>query len=65
MEKNRQTAILILGKFEKLLDKYGIQIPDEHRMGEDDEACLYGTNYYTLEDEITDLLNKIEREALI
>ena len=65
MEKNRQTAILILGKFEKLLDKYGIIIPDEHRMGEDDEACLFGTNYYALEDEITDLLNQKDREELI
>jgi hypothetical protein len=64
MEKNRQTAILILGKFERLLDKYGIVIPDENRMGEPDEACLYGANYYALEDEITDLLNKIERESL-
>lgn len=62
MDKNRQTAILILGKFEKLLDKYNITIPDEHRMGEPDEACLYGAEYYRLEDEITDLLNKRDRE---
>lgn len=64
MEKNRQTAILILGKFEKLLDKYGIMIPDVNRMGEPDEACLYGTEYYRLEDEITDLLDRREREEL-
>jgi hypothetical protein len=35
-----------------------------HRMGEDDEACLYGTEYYRLEDEITDLLNKRDREEI-
>jgi hypothetical protein len=64
MEKNRQTAILILGKFERLLDKHNIMIPDEHRMGEEDEACLYGTEYYRLEDEITDLLNKRDREEI-
>lgn len=60
MEKNRQTAILILDIFEQLLDKYDIMIPDEHRMGEDDEACLFGANYYALEDEITNLLDRIE-----
>ena len=37
-------------------------IPDEHRMGEPDEACLYGAEYYRLEDEITDLLNERDRE---
>lgn len=63
MEKNRQTAILILGKFEKLLAEYGIMIPDEDRMGEPDEACLFGVNYYALEDEITDLLNEKDREV--
>lgn len=63
MDKNRQTAILILGKFENLLHKYNIIVPDDNRMGEDDEACLYGAEYYTLEDEITDLLNRREREV--
>jgi len=62
MDKNRMTAILILGKFEKLLGKHNIMIPDAHRMGEDDEACIYGETYYALEDEITDLLNRRERE---
>ena len=62
MDKNRMTAILILGKFEKLLGKHGIMIPDDHRMGEDDEACIFGETYYALEDEITDLLNRRERE---
>jgi hypothetical protein len=62
MDKNRQTAILILGKFENLLNKHNIIIPDEDRMGEPDEACLFGAEYYALEDEITDLLNRIERE---
>jgi hypothetical protein len=62
MEKNRTTAILILGKFEELLHEHNIIIPDDNRMGDEDEACLYGAAYYALEDEITDLLNKRERE---
>ena len=62
MEKNRTTAILILGKLENLLAQHGIKIPDSHRMGEDDEACIFGETYYALEDEITDLLNRRDME---
>ena len=62
MDKNRVTAILILAKFEKLLRHYDIMIPDENRMGDEDEACLFGDAYYALEDGITDLLNKRDRE---
>lgn len=63
MDKNRMTAILILGIFERLLMKHNIIIPDENRMGEEDEAHIYGTTYYELEDEITYLLDKREREV--
>ena len=62
MSKNRTTAILILGKFENLLAQHNIMIPDAHRMGEDDEACIFGETYYALEDEIVDLLNRRDLE---
>lgn len=54
--KTRGIAIMILDIFEGMLDDKGIIVPDEDREGDEDEACLYGTTYYELEDEITELL---------
>jgi hypothetical protein len=58
MEKSRETAIEILAEFEELLDKKGIKIPSKDRTGEKEEACLYGVEYYVLEDSITEILGK-------
>ena len=53
----RALAVAILERFEGLLDKYDITIPDEDRDDYDeDEARLFGAAYYDLEDEITELL---------
>ena len=54
--KTRGIAIMILNLFEDMLADKGIQIPDEDREGDEDEACLYGSTYYELEDKITELL---------
>ena len=54
--KTRGIAIMILDIFEGMLDEKGIMIPDEDREGDGDEACLYGSTYYELEDAITELL---------
>ena len=54
--KTRGIAIMILNLFEDMLADKGIQIPDEDREGDEDEACLYGSTYYELEDQITELL---------
>ena len=56
MGKTRGIAIMILDIFEGMLDEKGIVIPDEDREGDEDEACLYGSTYYDLEDQITELL---------
>ena len=67
MEKSRETAIVILAEFEELLAKKGIKIPSEDRTGEKEEACLYGVEYYTIEDRITEIFeknNSDERTAL-
>lgn len=55
----RTVAIDILGILEDMLDKKGIKIPDSHRIGDEDEACLYGETYYELEDKITELLENV------
>lgn len=54
--KARGIAIMILDIFEGMLDDKGIMIPDEDREGEECEACLYGSTYCDLEDQITELL---------
>lgn len=56
MGKTRGIAIMILDIFEGMLADKGIMIPDEDREGDEDEACLYGSTYYELEDAITELL---------
>lgn len=53
----RGLAISILDIFEDMLDEKGIMIPDEDRTGDESEACLYGTTYAELEDQITELLS--------
>ena len=54
--KARRVAIEILDEFEEMLDRKGIMIPSEDREGREEEACIYGTEYYELEDAITDIL---------
>ena len=56
MSKNREMAANIIDEFEDLLDDKGITIPSSDREGNEDEARIYGPEYYELEDEITELL---------
>lgn len=58
MEYNRKVAIKIINKFEELLAKYDIKLPSNEREGNEEEACIYGNDYYELEDEITEILNE-------
>lgn len=54
---NKEIAIKIIDEFEELLAKNDIKIPSKDREGAEDEACIYGTEYYELEDSIIDILN--------
>ena len=54
-EKAREKAIKILDVFEELLDKYEINIPDENKRNLY-ECRIYGSNYYFLEDKITEII---------
>ncbi len=60
LSKEKELASSIIGEFEELLGRYNIKIPDRDReeINEEDEACIYGMNYYTLEDAITDMLKE-------
>ena len=54
--KARRIAIKVLDEFEEILGEKGILIPSDDREGREEEACLYGTEYYRLEDTIADIL---------
>ncbi len=56
------TAASICGLFEEILEKYDITIPDKEREGAEDEARLYGTTYYALEDDIIKCLNEFAEQ---
>ena len=55
-EQAREIAIAILDEFEELLAAKGIKVPGEDREGREEEACLYGTEYYALEDAVVGIL---------
>lgn len=57
MEENRKIANKIIDKLEDLLKEHEIKIPNEERCNNEDEACIYGKDYYKLEDEITEILD--------
>jgi hypothetical protein len=56
--KARRIAIRILDEFEELLEEKDIKIPSLDREGRSEEACLYGSEYYSLEDAITAILQE-------
>ena len=67
MKKSRELAITICELFEELLDEYDIIINKEERdeymkdMDDDEKegvARLFGSAYYSLEDSITEIIEK-------
>ena len=57
-EKNKMKAIRIIELFEELLEEKNIKIPSSDRNNSEDEACIYGKEYYELEDNIFEILNE-------
>ena len=51
-------AIEILDRFEDLLERYDITIPDGDRQGDEGEARIYGMTYGELMQDIADILVK-------
>ncbi len=61
MKKERELAIEIISEFEELLGRFNLKIPDRDREGNKEEACIYGMNYYALEDKITELIKGFKK----
>lgn len=62
MDKKRELAARIVDLFDDLLYQKGIEVPCEdpdeqaERHEGDNEACLYGMEYWTLVDKIEEML---------
>lgn len=54
--KVRRIANEICELFEDILDKHNIDIPDEDREGNEEEARIYGMTYAELEDKVKEIL---------
>ena len=58
LKSNREKSIEIIDEFEDLLTINNIKIPNKDRKENEDEACIYGSDYYNLEDSIIKILNR-------
>ena len=54
----REKAVLIIEKFEEFLESKGIDIPNSEKEEDSAASTIYGSDYYQLEDEILEILNK-------
>ena len=63
LDKFKMTSVKIIELFEDILSNHNIMIPDEDRIGDEDEACIYGMTYAKLEDDIVSILKEfVEKE---
>lgn len=56
MKKERELAIKIISIFEDYLADNNVKIKNTEKEGNDGESIIYGTDYYNLEDTITEIL---------
>ena len=61
----RSIAATIIDLFEDLLEKNNVTLPDIYRMGDPDESRICGDTYYTLEDSIVRILERLATTTLL
>lgn len=61
----RPIAATIIDLFEDLLEKNNVTLPDIYRMGDPDESRIFGDTYYTLEDSIVRILERLATTTLL
>lgn len=57
-EQFSKLSFQIMTEFEEFLNERDITIPDEHRDGNEEEARIYGSSYYELEEYIEKTLKQ-------
>ena len=65
MIHTHNVAAEIIECFEDVLNKCGIMIPDEDRNGDESEACIYGTTYYNLLEDVESILIDLLTKAKV
>ena len=58
IEINKEKTTEIIDKFEDLLAINDIKIPNKEREENEEEACIYGSDYYNLKESIIEILNR-------
>lgn len=61
----RSIAATIIDLFEDLLEKNNVTLPDIYRMGDPEESRIFGDTYYTLEDSIVRILERLSTTTLL
>lgn len=61
----RSIAATIIDLFKDLLEKNNVTIPDIYRMDDPDESRIFGDTYYTLEDSIVRILERLATTTLL
>lgn len=59
-ENYRPKVVNICEVFEEFLYERGIYIPNKEREGDEDEACIYGSDWDDILERIDDLINHCE-----
>ena len=57
-EKKVEIAFSIISEFEEYLDEHDITIPSRDRIGDPDEARIFGTEYYDIEEAVIDIISE-------
>ena len=64
MTKERELACNLLSEFEDFLAQHNVKIPneerDEYESPEDEKAILFGSQYYSLEDKLEEMIKKFK-----
>ena len=58
-DNNKWFAMVIIDMFCDLLESKGMMIPSDDREGEESESSIFGTEYFELEDKITEYLDSV------
>ncbi len=60
----QEFAAEILEIFEEKLEELNVTLPNSDREGKEDEARIFGSDYYDLEDKVAELLRNNKKQLV-
>ena len=60
----QEFAAEILEIFEEKLEELNVTLPNSNREGKEDEARIFGSDYYDLEDKVAELLRNNKKQLV-